>query len=153
MLLNLNVDNFRSFKNGFEFSMEATKLKNLRESNIATVENIELLYSSILYGANASGKSNFIKSFAKMKAVLKNSTSIERAKQYPHEPFLLNTYTKELPTKYEIEIILDKTKYRYGFEIAKDAKIQKEWLFYKNLKPYAQEVKLFDRVEQNIEVF
>ncbi|MBT5491150.1 ATP-binding protein [bacterium] len=153
MLLSLSVDNFRSFKNGFEFSMEATKLKNLKESNVAKVENIELLYSSILYGANASGKSNYIKSFAKMKAILKNSTSIEKAKQYPHEPFMLNTHTKNLPTRYEIEIILYKTKYRYGFEIAKDAKIQKEWLFYKNLKPYAQEVKLFDRIDKNIEVY
>ncbi len=153
MLLSLNVDNFRSFKNGFEFSMEATKLKNLKSSNLCSVGTIELLYSSVLYGANASGKSNFIKSFAKMKAIIKNSTSIEKSKQYPHEPFLLNTSTKEQPTKYEIEIIIEQTKYRYGFVIAKDAKIAKEWLFYKNLKPYAQEVELFSRVGKNIEVF
>ncbi len=150
MLVNLKIDNFCSFKNGFEFSMEATKLK---ESNFTTVENIELLYSSVLYGANASGKSNFIKSFAKMRAIIKQCTNIEKTKIYPHEPFILNTHTKELPTRFEIEIILDKIKYRYGFEISKNAKINKEWLFYKNLKPYAKEVKLFNRVDKNIEIY
>jgi AAA15 family ATPase/GTPase len=153
MLLSLTVDNFRSFKSGFEFSMEATKLKNLKDTNVCKKGNIELLYSSVLYGANASGKSNFIKSFTKMKAIIKNSSSIEKSKHYPHEPFLLNTHTKELPTKYEIEIIIDETRYRYGFVIAKDGKIQKEWLFYKNLKPYAQEVVLFDRNNTAVEVY
>jgi len=153
MLISFNCSNFRSYKDDFEFSMEATKLRNLRDSNILTVNNLSLLSSSVIYGANASGKSNFIKAIAKMKAIIKNSTNIEKTKFYPHEPFLLNIDTKKSPTKYEIEIVIDEIKYRYGFKINYDATIKEEWLYQKKLKPYAKDILLFNRTKENIELF
>lgn len=153
MLFSLNVNNFRSFKDTFEFSMEATKLKNLKDTNTFTVGNTNLLSSTVIYGANASGKSNFMKAFQKMKAIIKNCRNIEKTKYYPHEPFLLNINTKDKASRFEIEIIIKETKYRYGFEIEKNALIAKEWLYYKNLKPYAQEVVLFTREKTSIEVY
>ena len=78
MLITLTSSNFRSFKDTTVFSMEATKLKNLKESNVFNVGNIELLSSAVVFGANASGKSNFIKLFDKMKNIIKNNSEKKR---------------------------------------------------------------------------
>lgn len=150
MLITLTSSNFRSFKDTTVFSMEATKLKNLKESNVFNVGNIELLSSAVVFGANASGKSNFIKLFDKMKNIIKNNSDIQKIKHYPHEPFLLDIDTRENPTKFEIEIAIEEVKYKYGFIISKSAKIEKEWLYSKNLKPYAKEIELFSRIDGKI---
>ncbi len=52
MLVNFRVENFKSFKDITDFSMEATKLKNLKESNSFEINNISLLSSAVIYGAN-----------------------------------------------------------------------------------------------------
>ncbi|MFA6761225.1 MAG: ATP-binding protein [Sulfuricurvum sp.] len=132
--------------------MEATKLKNLKDENVFTVGNMELLTSAVIYGANASGKSNFIKAFGKMKNIIKNNSDLQKIKHYPHEPFLLDLDTKESPTKFEIEIIIDEVRYRYGFIISQTAQIEKEWLYSKNLKAYAKEAELFSRKNSTIEL-
>jgi len=152
MLLTLTISNFRSFKEETPFSMEATKLKNLKDENVFTVGNMELLTSAVIYGANASGKSNFIKAFGKMKNIIKNNSDLQKIKHYPHEPFLLDLDTKESPTKFEIEIIIDEVRYRYGFIISQTAQIEKEWLYSKNLKAYAKEAELFSRKNSTIEL-
>ena len=60
MLVTFKVENFKSFKDVIEFSMEATKLKNIKESNTFDINNISLLTSSVIFGANASGKSSLL---------------------------------------------------------------------------------------------
>ena len=60
MLINFRVENFKSYKDLKEFSMEATKLKNLKESNTFDINNTSLLKSAVIYGANASGKSSLL---------------------------------------------------------------------------------------------
>jgi len=150
MLVNFRVENFKSFKDMTEFSMEATKLKNLRDSNTFDVNNVSLLKSAVVYGANASGKSNLLKAMIRMKQIILNSTNISYMKQYPHETFLLSTQTENKETMYEIEFILDTVLYRYGFEIDNDATIREEWLFSKKIEARAREIKLFYRKKQEI---
>jgi len=148
MLVNFQVENFKSFKDWTEFSMEATKLKNLIESNTFDINNISLLKSAVVYGANASGKSSLVDAMNKLKNIVKNS--LDKTRQYKSQPFLLNSETEEKETFFEIQFIIDEIIYRYGFEIATDAKILKEWLYQKKLQPRAKEVRLFERENQNI---
>jgi len=150
MLVNFRVENFKSFKDMTEFSMEATRLKNLRDSNTFDVNNVSLLKSAVVYGANASGKSNLLKAMIRMKQIILNSTNISYMKQYPHETFLLSTQTENKETMYEIEFILDTILYRYGFEIDNNAIIIEEWLFSKKIEARAREIKLFYRKKQEI---
>ena len=152
MLITLSSSNFRSFKDTTVFSMEATKLKNLKESNVFNVGNIELLSSAVVFGANASGKSNFIKAFEKMKNIIKNNSDLQKIKHYPHESFLLDLSTKESSTKFEIEVIIDKIKYKYGFIISKNAKIEKEWLHSKNPNQQYQFLQCFIQQLQFIQL-
>jgi len=150
MLVNFKVENFKSFKDLTEFSMEATKLKNLKDSNTFDINNVSLLKSAVVYGANASGKSNLLKAMMRMKQIILNSTNIQHMKKYPHESFLLNSNTEHKETIYEMEFIIDTILYRYGFEIDNDATIIEEWLFYKKIEVRARETKLFYRKKQDI---
>lgn len=152
MLVKFKVKNFKSFKDLTEFSMESTKLKNLKESNTFDINNISLLKSAVVYGANASGKSSLLDAMEQMKQIVKNSVSIEKTKKYFHQSFFLNVNTEMKETFFEKEFIIKEILYRYGFEIAKDSTIIKEWLYQKKLQPNARETRLFDRNLQSIEL-
>jgi len=150
MLVNFRVENFKSFKDLTEFSMEATKLKNLKDSNVFEVNNVSLLKSAVVYGANASGKSSFLDALSKMRNLIENSLDIGKTKEYIPQPFLLNSETEEQETFFECEFIIDEILYRYGFKIAIDSTITQEWLYQKKLQPKARESRLFERELQSI---
>lgn len=145
MLVNFRVENFKSFKDLAEFSMESTKLKNLKDSNTFSVQNMSLLKSAVIYGANASGKSSLLDAIRSMSSIVRNSVDIEKSKNYRARPFLLNKETENKRTIFEIEFIVASTIYRYGFEIDINSSILKEWLFQKNLAPRSRYVSLFER--------
>ena len=150
MLVNFRVENFKSFKDMTEFSMEATKLKNLKDSNTFDVNNISLLKSAVVYGANASGKSSLLDAMATMKEIIEDSISIEKTDNFQAQPFLLNSETANKETLFEIEFIIEDIIYRYGFEIAINSDILKEWLYQKKLQPKARERQLFKREKQQL---
>ena len=152
MLVNFRVENFKSFKDMTEFSMEATKLKNLKDSNTFDFNNISLLKSAVIYGANASGKSSLLDAMTGIKGIVKNSINIEKMEKYPSQQFLLNSQTEDKESFFEIEFIIDEIIYRYGFEIATNSTILKEWLFQKKLQVKARESRLFEREEQKIKL-
>ena len=65
MLIRFNVKNFLSFDKQHdgkseEFTMIAGKVRS-KEERLYKNENVKLLKFAALYGANASGKSNFVK--------------------------------------------------------------------------------------------
>ncbi len=150
MLVNFRVENYKSFKEFTEFSMQSTKLKNLQESNSFDINNISLLKSAVVYGANASGKSNLLHAMKDMKEIITSSLNLQ--KEYKHKPFLLNTDTEEKPTIFELEFTIENILYRYGFEINKDATILEEWLHQKKMEPRAKETVLFKRIKQDITI-
>jgi AAA15 family ATPase/GTPase len=152
MLVKFKVKNFKSFKDMTEFSMESTKLKNLKDTNTFEINNISLLKSAVVYGANASGKSSLLDAMETMKRIIKNSVSIEKTKKYFHQSFFLNADTENKESFFEKEFVIEEVLYRYGFEIAKDATILKEWLYQKKLQPKAREARLFERNLQSIEL-
>ncbi len=74
MLIEFSVGNFLSFKDTVTFSMLAAPITEHEESNVFTVDKFRLLKSSVIYGANASGKSNFIKAMGFMCRFVANSS-------------------------------------------------------------------------------
>ena len=153
MLIEFNVENFLSFKEMTSLSMVSAKAFKEHESThlIDADKNFKLLKSAVIYGNNASGKSNFMKAMSFMKATVINSfrdaliDSNER--RFPLEPFALNTETENDSSLFEVSFIQNGVKYRYGFEIDSD-KILAEWLFHTTSK----EVYLFKREQQKIEI-
>lgn len=124
--------------------METKKGTNeYRGLNTFETELVELNKSAFVFGANASGKSNFIKAMSFMKAMVLESFDKESTiKKYKR--FLFSTESESFPSTFEVVFLVNegesKVQYRYGFEIT-SFKISKEWLYRKSKK----EVEIFRR--------
>lgn len=127
MLIEFTVGNYRSFKDRKTLSLESTSISDFPE-NVFTVGRYKLLKSVVLYGANASGKSNFLQAINKMADLVADSFDNSSAAEIDVEPFLLNTQTINAPSFFDIVFLIENTAYRYGFEVNKK-EIISEWLF------------------------
>ncbi len=147
MLIEFSVGNYRSFKETVTFSMVAAKLKakdsKLDEQNIFNAEGeLNLLKSAAIYGANASGKSNFISAFSFVKSfILSSAKEMQAEELIDVEPFRLDTESEVKPSFFELVLLLEGRKYRYGFEV-NSQRVISEWLFY---SATSKETKLFTR--------
>ena len=134
MLISFRFKNCRSFYDEVELSMRAATDDSYRYLNTFDVnEKImskgdnELIKSAIIFGGNASGKSNVLKAFAYMANVVRLSSA-----QLPvvaaNESFAFKAGSEKELTLYEVEIIQNGIFYKYGFELTKGI-IKHEWLY------------------------
>lgn len=140
MLIQLSVDNFRSFGSTETFSMVPdVKYKGHLVGNDS---RYHLLPSAVFYGANASGKSNFLKAFSFMQSAVLNRSRVSLSTDpFLHDPFLLSKETEDASSSFEIVFVAKGVKYRYGFD-ADRTMVYSEWLF---ADSKGQEAKLFFR--------
>lgn len=127
MLLEFTVGNFLSFKDKKTFSLEAGSISELKE-NVVKEGKYKVLRSAVIYGANSSGKSNFIKALEFMATIVRESSKLNSIDKLNSKPFLLSIETEKEPSFFEILFIDSEKRYRYGFELDND-KIHSEWLF------------------------
>jgi len=130
MLVSFTVENFCSIKDRVTLSMERIKrLKELEENVVEDEGENGLLKSAVIYGANASGKSNVVRALRYMISFIANSHKNRSDDDIDiYEPFLLNDKSREQPSLFEIKFIVDNKLYRYGFKIG-DRIVHSEWLF------------------------
>lgn len=149
MLIGFYFDNISSFKNGQNLSMEASSLKKddfLSENTIEINGSLKLLKSTLIYGANSSGKTNLIKGISWFSHIVLNSyNNIEHNMLENVMPFILNKDNFEKPSEYEIVFIEKDKRYRYGLSIF-DNKIKEEWLYLSEI----EELCLFHREGQSL---
>jgi len=148
MLLEFSVGNYLSFKTKTTLSLAATSIKEHLDTNIFSTERWDLLKGAVIYGANASGKSNFIRAMSTMSRLVLQSFEQSSTDELDIIPFLLNTDTEKSPSFFEAVFIIDNIRYRYGFEVD-DKQVRAEWLFE---APKNTEKPLFVREEDGIEV-
>lgn len=145
MILEFSVSNFRSFKELQTLSMVAQPIKEkftwLKENTFSLSNEMSLLKTKAIFGANASGKSNLIKALATFSKIVINSVKDDEILDKMIEPFILSKDTIEKPSFFQLIFIVDKVRYRYGFE-ADNTVIKSEWLFG---KPGKKEVPFFIR--------
>ena len=135
MLVNFTVGNFRSFKEKRTLSMEAANIKEFAEG-IINQNDRQLLPLAAIYGANSSGKSNFLKAMKVFVDMVRNSfIKMNSNDHFQLEPFMLDGVSAELPSFFEIEIITNTTNnyYRYGFEATAESVVS-EWLYKRTQK-------------------
>lgn len=147
MLIQFTTSNFRSFSEAKTLSMEATAITDFPE-NVFHHKRLKLLHCAVLYGANASGKSNFIRAISMMKKIISDSFQKSSTSTLAYDPFLLKTEYANAPSFFEVVFSLEDVRYRYGFE-ADQRKITGEWLFETEK---IKERMLFVRVDDGIEV-
>lgn len=139
MLIRLNISNFLSFNEETEFNMLTGNFK-IHKSHIMTSNNIDLLKSAAIYGANGSGKSNLVKSIDLLKKIVTNKD--DSIKKIAPKCFKLDKDCYQKPTSIEVEFIKLRTVFLYGLSI-QNGIIVNETLYKKN-KNFEDEL-IFER--------
>jgi uncharacterized protein len=138
MLLEFRLGNYRSFRNENTLSLVAASDRSLESTNTAEthVPGISrAVRSTVIYGANASGKSNLIRGLQLMRGVVIESASLQPNQTFNVQPFRLDQDSATQPTLFEVTFLLDSTRYQYGFEFTPE-RIWAEWLLvYQKSKP------------------
>lgn len=129
MLLEFRLGNFRSFKSESAMSLIASTDKSLRENTIETgISSLpRVVRSAVVYGPNASGKSNFLRGLLLMRGMVVESASLPPQSTFNIQPFRLDPETKDKPCLFEVTVSIDGVRYQYGFE-ATPNRITAEWL-------------------------
>lgn len=149
MLVSFSVDNLFSFKSAQTLRMDAVShgKDDINLQNIFSVkENAKerLLKSALVFGANASGKSNLISALAIFRDIVLRSQAVLEENASPVRqviPFLLVEENINQPSSMEVVFYEADIKYRYGLEIQSGV-ITGEWLYY---TPNIRETLLFSR--------
>lgn len=154
MLIEFSAENFRSFRDMQTLHMQAAPFKSkdarLDEQNIIRLgDKLSLVRSKVVYGANASGKSNLVKALSAFLYIFRHSLQDDEVLAALIEPFLLNTKDFSKPSYFQIRFRLEGRNYRYGFEATRTA-VQSEWLYSSGDK--GPESYHFRRDKQDIEV-
>ncbi|MBW8015354.1 MAG: ATP-binding protein [Planctomycetes bacterium] len=126
MLAEFRVSNYRSFKDEQVLSLIATSEES-KGANSIKVGGYNILKSAVVYGANASGKSNLIKAMACMSEIVRESAGYKPDQSLPITPFAFDKKTKKQPSTFEVTFFMDAIRYQYGFS-ATSKKITREWL-------------------------
>lgn len=126
MLIRFYVENFSSFRTRQSFSMIPGKGTLKSNHKTTPVKGISVLKAAVVFGANASGKSNLIKAinFGK-KLVLED---IKPGQKIDYSKFRLNELSIAGNSRLEYELQHNGKNYAYGFVFNKDG-IVEEWLY------------------------
>jgi AAA15 family ATPase/GTPase len=133
MIEEFSFENFKSFKELNTLNMTAAKLKSKYsrldvEPIIQQDDDVTLLKSKVIYGANASGKSNLVKAFGSFIRIVQHSVKDEQILEKYMTPFYLSTETVDKPVFMQLVFRCEGVRYRYGFQADKE-KIHSEWLY------------------------
>ncbi|HGG57432.1 MAG TPA: hypothetical protein ENK31_06515, partial [Nannocystis exedens] len=143
MLLQLAVENFRSFRDRVEFSMRTVDSEPHSGPRARLSEGLHVLKCSAIYGANASGKSNLIKALVFAKSLVTRGVSSKNSK-IRVESFRLATSSPREPTSFEFYIYSGGRIYAYSFSLF-DSRIIAEKLMVSDSATFEKEELLFER--------
>lgn len=145
MLIEFSVKNFKSIKEKQTLNMEATSDTsldyNLIEYKDQANKKYRLLKSSVLYGANASGKSNVLESLMVLRQLVKKSHENQKGDKLRRDPYRFKEEYLSRPTKFDIVFIYENIKYNYGL-VYDEEKVIEEYLYY---YPKGRKSQIFER--------
>lgn len=126
MLKEFRVTNFMSFNEEQSFTLNAGKIRKNPE-RVKKVKANKLVKCKMIYGANASGKSNFVKALDFMKYVVCTSMPSRIAHLY----FRQERANQDKPSIFEVTFYTQLEKpITYGFSVSlKEQVILKEWCY------------------------
>ncbi len=140
MLVQFKFNNYKCFKKETVFNIVASNYYREKMENLIPVPQYALLKTAAIYGANASGKTKLFQAFNFMREVVLTSADTQSNNwQKGYNPFLLDTYSADQPSAFEVVFLMDGIQYRYGFELNSE-RITAEWLFRKR----SREIKVLE---------
>lgn len=117
MIINFSVSNYKSIKDEVTLSFEATKSDDMEKHYVRSpVKNLRLLKLGIVYGPNASGKTNLLEALGFLQGIAVNPLST-KTEEFTLEPFLFDSVSKDMNTVFTLEFVAHKVKYLYKVEL------------------------------------
>lgn len=141
MLVSFSVENFRSFGEEQTLNLVASKAQKGHDSHCIPIGETgeRVLKASLVYGANAAGKSNLVRAIAFARDLI-----IEGAG--PMKRISLNrfrfTEDSTKPSSFEFRFLVDEELFAYGFDVTPE-EVTAEWLAI--ILPNGQEHDIFSR--------
>jgi AAA15 family ATPase/GTPase len=138
MFLQFATENHLSIRDRVELSLVAAKLQDFDGGLLqdSSFPGMQMVPGALIYGPNASGKSNILLALNAMRNMVMFSQIGSRPDaDLSFVPFALDSSSADKPTTFEIDFITNDIRYNYGFCFTADA-ITKEWLIaYPNVRP------------------
>ncbi|AFI03526.1 AAA family ATPase [Helicobacter cetorum] len=144
MLISFRLKNFCSFEEEQTLLMSANSQPDERERYTFVTDTHKkerLLKTTAIYGANASGKTNFVGALYIMREIVLESARNNSDTPLSFDPSI---FKNNEPTEFEVTFIQENIKYQYGFAYCKE-RILEEWLF---AYPKGREQCWFQRIYQ-----
>ncbi len=114
MLLKFYCSNFKSIKEEISFSMLAGSYKR-HENHLVRFEDKFVLRTSAIYGTNGSGKTNILDALQFVTKLIVNGT--RDINQKIKVPVFKLSNCEDIPTKFEIDFLINKKRYNYILEL------------------------------------
>jgi len=135
MIQEFKIQNFLSFKDEVVFNFEATKDTFAEDYQVVEVaKGVRLLRFAMVYGANASGKSNLLQAFEFL-----HQFWFERPDNIDETtgtiPFKLDRATPKQASRFELIFYVGNTKYWYQLQLDEKQVYLEKLLYYKSVQP------------------
>lgn len=135
MIEEISFKNILSFKDETSLSFEATGDTSIETDHVVTMPNgTRLLRLAVVFGANASGKSNLLYAMEWLhKFWIANPTSMDINTGI--EPFLLDRESPKEPSVFNIKIWINGVRYWYQLSLTSKIVIFEKLSYYKTVQP------------------
>ena len=156
MLVMFKVRNYGPFKEEAVLDMRAVSSYKEHPYNLIGENNGNALLKVVsIYGANASGKSNFVDAYKYFRKIVRdsfrgNNKDQDESVLQLYYPFGLDDDSFETGTEFEATYYLGDSEYRYGFIYNSDS-IKYEWLYKRSLSTGRQS-RIMERSPEKIEL-
>lgn len=128
MLLQFKAKNYKSFKEESVLSMIAGSGKE-HEEELIHWRDKKILPAAVIYGANASGKSNFMEAFTASLMTVRESSSLQIGQPLIRiSPFLFDDSCTAIPSEFSYIFTVGNTRYDYSFSADRN-RIHEETLY------------------------
>ncbi len=148
MLIHFSVENFRSIHGEQTLNMVASKAQSGHEDHCVEIPTTSerALRACAIYGANAAGKSNFVKAMRFAQDLLLERLNVSH--RIPIVPFKFVEDAAN-PSTFEFRFATGERVFTYGFDVGASA-VSREWLACTDENGSENDV--FDRQKEGIEI-
>lgn len=127
MILKVTVENFKSFDQREELSMISSSKIQSHPEHKCRVGQASVLKNAVIYGANASGKTNFVDAVEFIRSTLGNGMlKIDDQKLFCRN----NKNNEERESFFELQFVSGKHCFAYGFSaVLSQRRVTEEWIY------------------------
>lgn len=139
MLILFSCSNYKSIKERVTFSMLASKDDTNAQQLYSLNRTRKVLRTAAIYGANGSGKSNFIDAMSLAREIIVQSIFYQPGQKVPQHAHKLSDRSE--PSTFDFQFLKDDVRYAYGYSVV-EGRIDEEYLYF---FPRGRKTKVFER--------